>query len=67
MLNSQVRLYEGEWFTEGKVVSVLDDIVIVDYCDWKQQYKLSELRTEYIFYVEVIIPTAPGTTIVDYR
>jgi hypothetical protein len=66
-LGEPVRFYEGEWFSEGTIITVETDSVVVDFLDWKQRYKLSELRTSYIFYQRVLVTIGPGEVVEDYR
>jgi len=66
-LNDPVRVYEGEWYNEGRVVELHSTYVIVDFLDWKQQYSLSELQIAYIHYKRVWVSIAQGVTTEDFR
>jgi hypothetical protein len=68
VLDAVVRIYEGEWFSEGRVIEIADDFVLVDFSDWKQRYAKSELKVEHIFYQTIWIATREsGQTIEDFR
>ena len=67
-LGDLVRVYEGEWFCEGRIKAICGDRVTVDFVDWIQEYADHELRVEYIFFKRVLTanPLA-GVIVEDYR
>lgn len=67
-LNDPVRVYEGEWFSEGRITAIEGGRVTVDFLDWIQVYEVHELRIEYILFNEVLCasPNA-GIILEDFR
>jgi hypothetical protein len=66
-LGDFVRFYEGQWFSEGRVTTIENDSAIVDFMDWKQRYKLTELRETYIHFARVFVAIGPGVVVEDFR
>ena len=66
-ISDPVHLYEGEWFNEGRITVIEHDRVDVDFIDWVQRFKPSELRVEYVFFKQIWVPTAPGECVHDFR
>lgn len=62
-----VRVYEDDWFNEGKITEISGDFVLVDFLDWKQLYHRTELRVCYVFFKKVWVADGPGETVEDFR
>ncbi len=61
-----VRYYEGPWYYEGKIEEIDAHIVVVDYLDWKQKYRLEDLKIEYIYYRPVLVAVALGERLENF-
>lgn len=65
-LRDRVRLYEGAWFIEGRVIKLDGNLVDVDFNDWIQQYPAADLverfRDLQIFWE----PTSAGVRVATY-
>ena len=65
-----VRIYyEDDFFDEGTVSAVVDDLITVDFYDWIEQWPDSAFRIRDLFYegIEVLVPTQRGTIVIDFR
>lgn len=63
-----VRLYEGEWFSEGRVTKIDEGgKVTVDFSDWVEAFEPSALRLTYLLYQEVWVVDRRGEIITDFR
>ena len=66
-ISDPVRVYDGEWYSEGRIIEIHDTKILVDFMDWIQQYDAAELQERYIYYQRVLIPTSTGITVEDFR
>ncbi len=69
-----VRIYYGcEWFEsdvefdEGKIESIEEGIVTVDFLDWKSVWSMAALRMAFPVSGDVLIALEPGLIVRDYR
>jgi hypothetical protein len=62
-----VRLYEGEWFSEGRVTKIENGLVTVDFCDWVERFEAGALAVEYPLYQEVWVVCRRGEIVADFR
>jgi hypothetical protein len=66
-INDPVRIYDGEWFSEGRVKSIADDGITVDFLDWVQRFQPDNLRADFIYFQEVWVVTGGGEMLADFR
>lgn len=65
-----VRIYyEPNCFDEGKVITVIGNLIIVDFLDWIEQWTDDTFQIQDLFYEasEVLVPICRGEIVLDYR
>jgi hypothetical protein len=58
--------YDDNWYDEGRVIDLIDDEVHVDFLDWIQCWKISELKQNYSFYEDFFQPLTEGICLKDF-
>jgi len=66
-IDDPVRIYEGDWFSEGHIKSIADEGITVDFMDWVQRFQPGELKLDIIYFQEILVVTGVGEILVDYR
>jgi len=67
-LTDPVRVYYGEWFSEGRISAIEEGHVVVDFLDWVQKYRTDEITVEWIMYARVLTAKpSSGVIVADYR
>lgn len=66
-INDPVRIYEGEWFSEGHIKVISPEGVTVDFMDWVQRFQPTDLVANYIYFQEVWVVTGNGEMLADFR
>jgi hypothetical protein len=57
--------YADEWYDQGTVVRIVDDVAHVDFLDWIQGWRVHELRATIAFRL-VFVPIGPGWLIHNF-
>jgi len=62
-----VRRYEeDDWFREGMVITVKDDIATIEFDSWIERIPEEHLRVDYINFQRILLPTRPGLILEDF-
>lgn len=73
-VGDKVRIYyDGKWFDkdvsfdEGDIEFLDDEHVIVDFLDWKQRFRRSDVVLVFPFTGPVYVASTEGEIVQDYR